>query len=209
MNYFDVLGWSADRPYPLASTTNVGPYALVRAGNVLYGSLAATDGQDTASATGKVLINGALAATDGQDSASASGRVLVTGTLAATDGQDVAAFTGSVASVITGTLAATDGQDVAAFTGSVIAVITGTLAATEAQDTALFQQAPKAPATSWVDENARAYGKKKRVAGGYTPIDPGENVDWAAHMQAVEEDEIVLAVLMAAAPILGAPSWHQ
>lgn len=73
-------------------------------------------------AGGPATITGTLAATDGADTASFSGSVIhtITGTLAATDGADVAAFAGAIAHV--GTLAATDGSDTAEIIGEVVAV---------------------------------------------------------------------------------------
>lgn len=59
----------------------------------------------------------------------------------------------------------------------------------------------------WVTENARSYGKKR--TRDYTPVQPEERIDWALQMQIAEEDEIVLAVVMSAVPLLGVSSWHQ
>lgn len=60
---------------------------------------------------------------------------------------------------------------------------------------------------TYAEENARAYGKARRR--DYNPVESGENIDWALRMQIDEEDEIVLATVMAAAPILGANKWQQ
>lgn len=60
---------------------------------------------------------------------------------------------------------------------------------------------------SYAEANARAYGKAKRR--DYNPVAPDEQVDWALRMQIDEEDEIVMALVMAAAPILGAQKWQQ
>ena len=58
-------------------------------------------------------VTGTLAATDGADSAAFVGIFLqnITGTLAAVDGADSAELSGSAAGSVTGTLNATDGAD--------------------------------------------------------------------------------------------------
>ena len=104
------------------------------------GTLAATEGADSASfiGTAVVLVTGTLAATEGADVAAFSGAsyVFVAGTLAATEGADSAIFTGAEA--FTGTLAATEGADTAAFSGVSTFGVDGTLAATEGADAAAF-----------------------------------------------------------------------
>lgn len=62
-------------------------------------------------------------------------------------------------------------------------------------------------AISYADANARAYGKKR--TRDYNPVQPERQADWALQMQIAEEDEIVLAVVMAATPLLGANAWQQ
>lgn len=72
---------------------------------------------------------------------------------------------------------------------------------------AYFGIAGATPVLDYADANARAYGKKKRPLD-YNAVEPGEKVDWALRMQIAEEDEIVLALVMAAAPLLGAQAWQ-
>lgn len=103
------------------------------AGDVLIeGTLALSEANDTASMAGDVLIDGALAASEANDTLAATGIVVVRGTLALSEANDTAALTGNVP--IDGALAASEGADVAAFSGA--SVIAGTLAASETNDTA-------------------------------------------------------------------------
>jgi hypothetical protein len=108
-------------------------YVEAASGGGITGTLASTEGGDTLSASGSVLIGGTLARTEGADTASAAGSVLIGGSLVATEGADTLAASGSVASGITGTMAATEGNDTIAAAGS--ALIGGTLAKTEGADT--------------------------------------------------------------------------
>lgn len=89
------------------------------AGGAVTGSLAATDGSDSAAFAGVVPITGTMAANDNADSASMSGKVLVSGALAAVEtGQDTASISGGNEPV-TGALAAAEaGSDVAALAGA-------------------------------------------------------------------------------------------
>lgn len=105
----------------------------------ITGTLAATDGSDTAAFVGDVCHVGTLAVTEGSDAAVFAGDVCHVGTLAATDGLDSAAFAGDIDH--TGTLAATDSADAFAASGDVIPApktITGDLAVTDSVDTAAF-----------------------------------------------------------------------
>lgn len=65
--------------------------------------------------------------------------------------------------------------------------------------------AEAAVAVSYADANARSYGKKR----DYNRVQPEKQADWALQLQIAEEDEIVLAVVMAATPLLGANAWQQ
>lgn len=85
---------------------------------VITGTLAATDGADTAAFAGALAHVGTLAATDGADTAAFSGALVHVGTLAVTDGADTVAFSGQVGHA--GTLAATDGQDTCIAIGVVV-----------------------------------------------------------------------------------------
>lgn len=67
--------------------------------------------------------------------------------------------------------------------------------------------AEAAVAVSFADANARSYGKAKRR--DYTAVQLEKQADWALQMQIAEEDEIVLAVVMAATPMLGVSSWQR
>ena len=104
--------------------------------SVIHGTLAATEANDTASVSGKVLVKGNLAATEtGTDTFAASGTtaVVIHGSLAATEsGTDTLAAAGKV--LIKGSLASTEsGVDTLSASGKVF--IKGSLAATEANDT--------------------------------------------------------------------------
>jgi hypothetical protein len=120
----------------LAATEGADTAAI--AGDVhVRGTVGATDAADVAAFAGDVYVQGALAATEAADTAAIAGDVLVQGALAATEAADTAAFAGDV--YVQGTLVATEGTDTAAFTGqSGLGLATGTLAATEAADTAAF-----------------------------------------------------------------------
>jgi hypothetical protein len=85
------------------------------------GTLAATEGADTAALAGLVSVTGALAAIESADVASFDATVVTLGTLAAIEAGDTAAATGVVASAgeIIGSLAAGEGGDTAAFAGVV------------------------------------------------------------------------------------------
>jgi hypothetical protein len=104
----------------------------------IIGDLAATEGPDTAAASGTVAwapIEGDIAVTEAADIAAFSGDVVVSGDLAATEGPDVLAASGTVADpAITGDLAVTEGADSAALAGDVI--VGGVLASSDVTDTA-------------------------------------------------------------------------
>jgi hypothetical protein len=103
----------------------------------ITGTLAATDGADSAAISGLVLVVGSLSGTEGADVGAVTGDVIVNGTLAGTEGADAASFSGEV--IVSGSLAATEGADAADFSGTVTAAdVTGTLDATEGADGAEF-----------------------------------------------------------------------
>jgi hypothetical protein len=90
-------------------------------------------GQDTAAATGKVIVSGAATASEtGADTAAATGRVITSGALSATESQDTASAAGSVR--VSGSVSATETSDTATASGNVI--VTGAAAASEQADTA-------------------------------------------------------------------------
>ena len=94
------------------------------------GSITGTDGADSASLSGDVLVQGSAAGIDGPDVAAFAGDVLVQGILDATEGADASAFTGSTA--LFGSLSGTEGADVGGLSGNVL--ITGTLSGPEGAD---------------------------------------------------------------------------
>lgn len=99
---------------------------------VVAGTMAPTEGADTASMAARRGWSGTAAATEGADAVAALGRVAWTGTLAATEESDTAFFIST--SDVLGTIAATEDADAASFAGSV--VVSGSFAATEASDVA-------------------------------------------------------------------------
>lgn len=119
----------------LATTEGADTAAFAGSLNAIA-ALAVTEGADTAAFTGAVVVSGALAVTEGADTASLSGLTAALGTLAATEGADSAAMAGQV--VTAGSLATTEGADTAAFAGSVVSGPSGSLAATEGPDAAAF-----------------------------------------------------------------------
>ena len=67
-----------------------------------------------------------------------------------------------------------------------------------------------AAAVSFVDANARAYGKRRTAGYGREYGDADEMRRSVALLRQIEEeDEIVLALVMSAAPLLGADRWRQ
>lgn len=116
----------------------------------------------------------------------ASGKVLVKGSLAASEtGADTFAATGTVGS----------------------AAITGTMAAQETGSDG-FQGVGRVP--SWAEQNARSYGKKRTQVAARGPTDAEiMRADVARLRQIEDEDELVLAVVMAATPILGVAAWQR
>lgn len=119
-------------------------WAASGAPSAITGTFAATEGSDTATATGTVTfpaVTGTLNRAEGSDTLAASGTVAyppVSGTLAATESPDALAAAGTVGySAISGTLAAVEGPDTAAASGTVAYPgISGTLTATEGADMA-------------------------------------------------------------------------
>lgn len=100
----------------------VGSWAFSAGG--VTGTIAATEADDTMSASGAVAISGAIAATEEDDTAAASGQVLISGTAAATEENDTVTASGGV--LISGSITVTEEADtMAADTPSVdIAVAT-------------------------------------------------------------------------------------
>lgn len=117
----------------LAATEGTDSTSLV--GTVLVqGSLSSTEAADSASFSGDVIVQGLLAASEAADSASIAGNVLVQGSLSASEAADTASLTGNVS--VQGVIAATEGADSASFSGEGLQVVTGSLAASESSDTA-------------------------------------------------------------------------
>lgn len=98
------------------------------------GTAAASNANDTASASGTTTVTGALARTAANDTGSASGTTTVAGTLARTNANDTASASGSVGSPITGTVAATNAGDTSSAAGTT--TVTGSSARTVANDSA-------------------------------------------------------------------------
>jgi hypothetical protein len=70
--------------------------------------------------------------------------------------------------------------------------------------------AEAAVAVSYADANARSYGKKRTAGYGRDYSDADEMRRQIALMRQIEsEDEIVLALVTAAAPLLGETKWRQ
>ena len=133
--------WTADQvrsfsanPWQLfdAPSQQQFPKAAAAAGAVT-GTLAVTEGGDTASSSGGVLVSGSVAATEGADTVSASGGVLISGTVAATESSDTLASAGAVsASGVTGSVAASESPDTVSASGGVL--VSGSVSATEGSD---------------------------------------------------------------------------
>ncbi len=133
--YAAALGEAEAEPVTGTLAATEGADSASFAGNVaVHGALDASEGADTAALEGTVLVSGAVAASEGADTATFAGAVIVAGSLAASEEPDTVAVAGTV--LIQGSLAATEASDTAAFSGS--QVLTGTLAATEASDSASF-----------------------------------------------------------------------
>ena len=98
------------------------------------GTAAASNANDTASASGTTTVTGALARTAANDTSSASGTTTVAGTLARTNADDTASASGSVGSPITGTVAATNAGDTSSAAGTT--TVTGASARTAGNDSA-------------------------------------------------------------------------
>lgn len=84
----------------------------------ITGTLAATEGADTAAFAGDVLVQGSLAATEGSDTFAAAGDVIVQGSGSPSEAADTFAGAGLV--LVQGTLAATEGADTCAGAGTVV-----------------------------------------------------------------------------------------
>jgi hypothetical protein len=69
--------------------------------------------------------------------------------------------------------------------------------------------AAEAAAVDWVTANARSYGKARRQVGREYSDAEEMRLSLALARRIEEEDEIALAVVMAAAPILGVSTWHR
>jgi hypothetical protein len=66
------------------------------------------------------------------------------------------------------------------------------------------------PDLAWINANARAYGKRRTAGYGREYGDAEEMRRSIALLRQIEEeDEIVLALVMSAVPLLGADQWRQ
>lgn len=70
--------------------------------------------------------------------------------------------------------------------------------------------AEAAVAVSYADANARAYGKRRTAGYGREYGDADEMRRQIALLRQIEEeDEIVVALVMAAVPLIGGSTWRQ
>lgn len=70
--------------------------------------------------------------------------------------------------------------------------------------------AEAAVAVDWVTANARAYGKRRTAGYGREYGDADEMRRQIALLRQIEdEDEIVLALVMAAVPLIGEDTWRH
>lgn len=70
--------------------------------------------------------------------------------------------------------------------------------------------AEAAVAVSYADANARAYGKRRTAGYGRSYDDADEMRRQIALLRQIEEeDEIVVALVMAAVPLIGGSTWRQ
>lgn len=135
------LALNYETTYGAPATIQTSPAAITRLlsfGTALaeiVGTLSATEsGDDTAAASGEVLVQGDTAATEaGDDTAAMAGDVFIAGTLAVTEaGADTASISGDV--IVAGVGEATEaGQDMPALSGDVL-VQGGVAAAESGQD---------------------------------------------------------------------------
>jgi hypothetical protein len=99
-----------------ARTTFAYRFEFEEAAAEIFGTLAGTEGADTAAISGNVIVVGALSGTEGADAGAFTGAVIVNGNLSGTDGADAASFAGQA--IVSGSLSATDGADAASFDGT-------------------------------------------------------------------------------------------
>lgn len=138
-------------------------------GSVLVqGSIAVTEGSDIADLTGLVVVTASLDATEGSDTGSFAGQVIVSGTIAAVEGADEANATGVV--VVQGTEGSIEGADVAAIAGNVI--VQGSLSETEGADDASISGVVIVQASIDVEEGADSASLTGDVTGDVTVV-PG------------------------------------
>lgn len=97
------------------------------------GTVAYTNANDTASATGTTTVTGTVARTNANDTSSAAGTTTVTGTVARTNANDTSSASGTT--TVTGTSTTTNAADTSSASGSVGAAVSGTVAYTNADDT--------------------------------------------------------------------------
>lgn len=66
------------------------------------------------------------------------------------------------------------------------------------------------PDLAWINANARAYGKRRTAGYGREYGDAQEMRDSIALLRQIEaEDEVVLALVMAAVPLIGDTTWRH
>lgn len=121
-------------PWQLFTPVARSIWVPVAAGGGSIGTVAATNANDTSSASGTTTVTGSLANTNANDTSSASGTTTVIGTLAKTNANDACVASGEVGGEATGTVAYTNANDTAAASGWA-GTITGTLTHTNNNDT--------------------------------------------------------------------------
>ena len=99
----------------------------------ITGGLTATQGTQTSSATGGVLVTGALTKTQGVQTLAATGGPLVAGVLSKTQGTQAVSATGTATSAVMGSLVATQGTQAPSATGTVL--VTGSLSKAQGTQT--------------------------------------------------------------------------
>lgn len=131
------------RLHVAASTGTTGTIAVTEADDTasasgtsvlnITGTIAVTEASDTSAGTGTSSITGSIAVTEADDTSSGSGTETITGTIAATESSDTASASGTSVVNATGTIAVTEVGDTLSATGT--ETITGTIAVTESDDT--------------------------------------------------------------------------
>ena len=114
--------------------TNINDTASASGTTTVTGSVAVTNANDTSAAAGTTTVTGSSATTNANDTVSASGSPVIVGTSATTNADDAVSASGSVGSAVTGTVAYTNIDDSAAASGTT--TVTGSVTVTNVNDTA-------------------------------------------------------------------------